>query len=92
MGATDSVVAYNVASLICRQYLAIMVSTQTLLGGIAGYLLFANVVGRDVHHLSALVTKLCPGTLQPSMPPNFHVPNANILSSADEWMIIGVHG
>ena len=82
--------ALRAVSMMRQQYTQIALPTPSLSGGLGSDQLAAYSGDWDVYRLLALLSRLAPGALRPSMPPNFAVVDANLLRVVERWVLQGM--
>ena len=90
VGVCSDAVALRAVSMLRQQYTSIALPTPALSGGIGSDQLAAYSGDWDVFRLLALLSRLAPGALRPSMPPNFAVVDANLLRIVERWLLQGM--
>lgn len=90
--AAVDAVALRAVSMVRQQYVKVALPTPALDGGLGSDQLVAYRGDWDVYRLLALIARLAPGALRPTMPPNFAVVDPNLLRIVERWMIQGMRG
>ena len=90
VAACADAVALRAVSMMRQQYTQIALPTPSLSGGMGSDQLAAYSGDWDVYRLLALLSRLAPGALRPSMPPNFAVVDANLLRVVERWVLQGM--
>eukprot|EP00913_Durusdinium_trenchii_P007502 g7051.t1 len=77
-------------TLLRQQYACISMPTPSLQGGLVSDQLAAYDGDWKVYRLLALISRLVPAALRPTMPPNFQVVNSILLRVVEKWMMEGI--
>ncbi|CAK9089087.1 unnamed protein product [Durusdinium trenchii] len=83
-------ISLRAVALLRQQYACISMPTPSLQGGLVSDQLAAYDGDWKVYRLLALISRLVPAALRPTMPPNFQVVNSILLRVVEKWMMEGI--